>query len=228
MEKSRFAEQLDEIQTALAPFLKGKGFKKRGRTYNRRSTDNLISVINFQMGAFDPPGTTYIPGIRENFYGLFTINLGIFVPEVYTALSEGEVKNFVPEYYCHIRARLGRLGPKRQDIWWQANRSQELIDDLQRRLEMDALPFLRHFESREAIMRDWPDYYDKNKIGPSNPNIILAIILANRGRKDEAKSFLEKQIKETQHTGHKEYVRNLAKSLGFEELNVELILPEGI
>ncbi len=61
---------------------------------------------------------------------------------------------------------------------------------------MDALPFLRHFESREAIIRDWPDYYDKNKIGPSKPNIVLAIILANRGRKDEAKTFLEKQIKE--------------------------------
>jgi len=220
MEKSQFAEQLDEIQTALVPFFKGDGFKKRGRTYNRPSADNLISVINFQMGAFDPPGTTYIPGIRENFYGLFTINLGIFVPEVYAVQSGGEAKNFVQEYHCHIRARLGMLGPKRQNIWWKANCSQELIDDLQKRLEMDALPFLQHFESREAIIRDWPDYYDKNKIGPSTPNIVLAVILANRGRKDEARTFLEKQIKETQHTGHKEYVRSLAKSLGLEEFSV--------
>ncbi len=117
MEKSKFAEQIDEIQTALVPFFKENGFKKRGRTYNRPGFDNLISVINFQMGAFEPPGTTYMPGIRENLYGLFTINLGIFVPEVYTVQSESEVKNFVLGYHCHIRARLGMSGPKRQDIW---------------------------------------------------------------------------------------------------------------
>jgi hypothetical protein len=219
MGKTEFAEQVDEIQAALIPFLMGNGFKKRGRTFNRTSKDGLISVINFQMGAFDPPGTTYIPGIRENFYGLFTINLGIFVPEVYRAQREGGVKNFVQEYHCCIRARLGRLGPKRQDIWWKAVCSQELVSDLQKRLEMDALPFLQHFETREAIIRDWPDYFDKNIIGLSNPNIVLAIILANQGRTDEARFFLEKQVKETQHTGHKEYVRNLAKRLGLEELN---------
>ena len=48
----------------------------------------------FQMGAFDPPGTTYIPGLRENLYGLFTINLGVYVPDVYKFQVGSEVKKF--------------------------------------------------------------------------------------------------------------------------------------
>ena len=214
MGKSEFAKQVDEIQSQLTPFLKENGFRKRGRTFNRTSSDGLISVINFQMGAFDPPGTTYIPGLRENLYGLFTINLGIYVPEVYKYQGSSEVKGFVQNYHCCIRARLGVLGQERRDIWWKADVSSKLIDDLRNRLAMEALPFLQHFEVREAIIKDWPDYYQKNKIGASSaPNIVLAIIFANQGRAEDAKHLLENQIQQSQHAGHKEYVRNLALRL---------------
>ena len=220
MVKSEFAKQVDEIQSQLTPFLKENGFRKRGRTFNRTSSDGLISVINFQMGAFDPPGTTYIPGLRENLYGLFTINLGIHVPEVYKYQGSSEVKGFVQNYHCCIRARLGVLGQERRDIWWKADVSSKLIDDLRNRIMKDALPFLKHFGAREVIIRDWSDYYNKNQFGLSNPpNIVLAIILATQGRTEDAKHLLEKQIHQSQHAKHKEYVRNLALRLGIEALS---------
>jgi hypothetical protein len=43
MEKSEFVKQLDEIKTALTPFLKENRFKKRGRTFNSTSTYGLIN-----------------------------------------------------------------------------------------------------------------------------------------------------------------------------------------
>ena len=82
MPKSDFAVTLDSIQEQLTPLLKNRRFRVRGRTFNRITTDGLTQVLNVQMGSFDPPGTTYHPGLRENLYGWFTINLGIYVPEV--------------------------------------------------------------------------------------------------------------------------------------------------
>lgn len=220
MGKTEFAKQVDEIQSRLTPFLKENGFRKRGRTFNRTSSDGIISVINFQMGVFDPPGTTSIPGLRENLYGSFTINLGVYVPEVSEYQDWSEVKSFVQDYDCCIRARLGALGQERQDIWWPAKVSGKLIDDLRNRLVMDALPFLQQFETREAIIRDWPDYYNKYQFGSSSPpNITLAIILANQGRAGDAKHLLVKQIRQSPHAGHKEYVCSLAIRLGLEPLS---------
>jgi hypothetical protein len=42
------------------------GFRARGRVLNRRTSDRLTEVVQIQMGSFDPPGTTYVPGLREN------------------------------------------------------------------------------------------------------------------------------------------------------------------
>lgn len=220
MGKTEFSKQVDEIQSQLTPFLKDNGFRKRGRTYNRTSSDGITSVINFQMGAFDPPGTTYFPGLRENLYGLFTTNLGVYVPEVYKFQVGSEVKSFVQENHCCIRARLGALGQESQDIWWKANVSGKLLDDLRNRLVMDALPFLQRFETREAIIRDWPDFYNKYQFGSSSqPKIVLAIILAIQGRTEDAKHLLEQQIQQSQHAGHKAYVHSLATRLGLEPLS---------
>jgi len=66
MGKSTYASALDDIQAALRPFLKGCGFKVRGRTFNRPTEDGLTQVVSLQMGASDPPGTTSILGFREN------------------------------------------------------------------------------------------------------------------------------------------------------------------
>ena len=77
MPKSDFALAVDSIQKALGPVLKTRGFKVRGRAFNRVTEDELTQVVSIQMGASDPPGTTYFPGLRESLHGLFTVNLGV-------------------------------------------------------------------------------------------------------------------------------------------------------
>lgn len=54
---------------------------RRGRTYNRTVGDSLMHVVNLQMSQF-PIGDYVIPGIRESFYGRFTVNLGVLLPAV--------------------------------------------------------------------------------------------------------------------------------------------------
>ena len=72
--KSDLATTLDELQAKIRPALKERGFRARGRAFNRTTSDGLTEVVRLQMGSFDPPGTAYIPGLRENLYGKFTVN----------------------------------------------------------------------------------------------------------------------------------------------------------
>lgn len=74
---------MKHLVAAVQPTLKEQGFRKRGNTFNRTTEpDGIIHVINFQMGAYKPPGTVEIPGLRPNLYGRFTVNLGIWLPGI--------------------------------------------------------------------------------------------------------------------------------------------------
>jgi hypothetical protein len=219
MTKSIYAEAVDGIQGALRPFLKQSGFRVRGRAFNRVTEDGLTQVLNLQMGASDPPGTTYFPGLRENLHGFFTISLGVYVPEVARYYGGGEAKSWVQEYQCCVRSRLGAASGEDRDIWWPARFDDATLGDVRRRLEMGGLPFLDRFSTRDKILAEWQDRSDTVSAG-GPPRIVMAIILAERGQKDRARELLAAQMLETQNPGHPEYVRKLAGKIGLESLDV--------
>jgi hypothetical protein len=218
MGKSGSASAIDEIQSVLRPFLKSSGFKMRGRTFNRATEDGLTQVVGIQMGASDPPGTTRIPGFRENLHGRFTVNLGVYVPEVARHQGGGEAKAWVQEYHCCVRARLGAASGDERDIWWPARSDDAITDDIRRRLEMGGLPFLDRFSTRDRILAEWRDR-SENMGASSPPRIVMAIIWAERGEKGRARELLAQQVREARSPGHPDYLRNLANELGVGRLD---------
>src|SRR5262245_6951914 len=90
MAKSTYADALDAIQAAVYPLLKERGFKRRGRTFNRVTTDALTQVVNLQLAPVDPPNAVAPSGFESIPRGLFTINLGVYVPEVAKNHGGGE------------------------------------------------------------------------------------------------------------------------------------------
>lgn len=210
--KTAYAKAVDDIQNALRPFLKDCGFRVRGRTFNRNTEDCLTQVINIQMGPSEPPGTTYFPGLRENLHGLFTVNLGIYVPEV-ARHQGGEAKSWIQEYHCCVRARLAFACGESLDIWWHARFDDVIVNDIQRRLELGGIPFLDRFSTRDKILTEWRDQSENMSAGSSPPRIVMAIILAERGQKDLARELLAKQVLETRNPRHPDYVRKLASEL---------------
>jgi hypothetical protein len=215
--KSDFAKSLDELQAKLRPVLKGYGFRGSGRTFNRTTSDGLTEVVRMQMGSFDPPGTTYVPGLRENLYGRFTVNLGVFIPEVAEHYGGGRSKSFVQEYHCCVRTRLPFLGPEHKDIWWNIRADEAFTEELLRRFERDAIPFFKKFETRDAVMHQWLAV-PKSPYALTPPRIVCAIILAKRGRNDDARTLLAAQARETNNPSHPAYVRSLADKLGLGDL----------
>jgi len=190
--KSSYAQAVDVIQATLGACLKDHRFRVRGRTFNRMTEDVLTQVIGIQMGASDPPGTTYIPGFREDLHGLFTINLGVYVPEVAGHHGGGEAKSWVQDYHCCIRTRLGQASAEQRDTWWQARLDNTVICDVRDRLEEYGLPFLDRYATRDKILAEWADRTETLDAS-SPPRIVMAIILVGRGAKEAARRLLAQQ-----------------------------------
>src|SRR5262245_35657946 len=171
MTKSDLAKQMDQIQTALRPSLKCEGYRVRGRTFNRTTRDGLVQVINLQMGSFDPPATTYIPGLRENLYGKFAVNLGVYVPEVALYHGGSEARSFVHEYNCCVRTRLRTTEPVK-DIWWTVRASDDVISDVSKELLNQGLSFLERFDSRDKILHELRGLTENIFLNP--PRIVCA------------------------------------------------------
>lgn len=212
MAKSELVRALDQIQAGLGKVLKAQKYKPKGRAFNFLTPDGLTNVINIQMGSFDPPGTKYIGGLTRNLYGKFTINCGVFVPEISEFTNIKPPPSFIPEHFCCLRARLGKLGPEVADLWWDITDDSQIIDQLTMRIERDALPFFARFQSRDAILAELRKENKASYVG-TPPRIICAIILARRGKKEEARELLASQALETRNPGHPTYVRNLANRL---------------
>jgi hypothetical protein len=217
MAKSAHALAVDQLQAALRPFFKENSFRVRGRTFNRLTEDGLTQVVYIQMGPSDPPGTTYIPGFRENLHGLFTVNLGIYVPEVAELFPGHEAKSWVQEYHCCIRTRLSETCKEDDGIWWHASQDDAVINDVCSCLQFAGLPFLDRYSTRDKIICEWSDR-STNMGASAPPRIVLAIILAARGERLRARKLLARQVSETDHAGHRNYVRDLAEKLHLGDL----------
>jgi hypothetical protein len=208
MAKSKAAEELDDLQARLRPMLKDKGFRVQSRTFNRTTSDGLTHVIHFQVGRFAPPGTIYIPWFRRNLYGKFTVNIGVYVPEV-AKEQYGVLRSFAQEVECCVRERLGELGPERSDRWWDLPVSSKDESELRERLELDAIPFLARFESRDSVLEELGKAEAAHKVGGA-PRITRAIILAHGGNPERARELLSEQIRLATSEEHSKYVQKIA------------------
>jgi hypothetical protein len=209
---------MDDLLARLRPFLKERGFRAHRRTYNRITSNGLTHVIGFQMGRFDPPSTAHSPRLGEKLYGKFTINVGVYVPEVARNILV-EPGSFVHEGECCLRERLGILGPEHIDLWWAARVDEDTLADLRLRLERDAIAFLARFETRDEILVELMGRRENYGSGGA-PRIVSAIILANRGQIDEARKLLETQVVSVAEPRHTEYVIGLAAKMGLGTLEV--------
>src|SRR5262249_7835333 len=163
---------MNDLVAAVHPRLKDLRFRKRRHTFNRIiQPDGLIHEINFQMGAFDPPGTAEIPGLRPNLYGRFTINLGVWLPGLTEPGSRSPAHHsarFINDYNCHLRARIGELLPEAADTWWRLSApADQLAAIVSSAITGHALPWLARFST-------WDDTLRQLEAAPADPNWFLS------------------------------------------------------
>lgn len=204
IDKNELKTQLDNIQKEIFLFLKPKGFKKKGRTFNRQTEEGIYQVINIQSGRYE------FGEFGDKYYGKFTVNLGVMVKEIYELDNYNKPKDIYQDYDCQIRTRLTHL-TIRQDFWWtildnEQKPAKEVIEGLQ----SHGIQWLDTFENRDKICENWGIVEDS----ALRAKLDVALIVLHRDREKGSKLIQEYYNNIQSHNGHKEYVKELADQLG--------------
>ena len=214
MPETAYAATMKAVVGELHPRLKQQDFRKRRHTFNRDPEPGLVHVVNFQMGPYEVGDPVEIPGLRENLYGKFTVNLGVFLDEIHASLATYSRPSFVAEYHCEIRKRLGELMPVEGDVWWSLDHEPEVLAaDVGEELERFGLTWLDGLGSREAILQAW--YREGNEMGfAPRGQLVVALIHWHRGEQDLARRLLRQYLDEDLAPGHADYVNEVLNRLG--------------
>jgi hypothetical protein len=203
MSASQYVIALDGIQKELTGYLQPLGFRKNGRTYNRRVGDGLIQTVNLQMGQKGLPGR-------------FTVNLGVGLPALRPIELGREFPGFIQEYDCEIRARLFRL-VFHEDTWLDLDHLlQETAADTIRYMDTAGLPFLEEFESYEAVLA----IIDSRGCLPSSNKgrsaLIGAIVCVHLKQSDRARAYFERAAAFAgRNRGFGDHIAQVRRTCGF-------------
>ncbi len=213
MPKSDFAKHLDSVQAHLAAFLMPLGFRKKGRTHNRTTAGGLIQIVNFQMGEY-PIGEGYVvPGLRENLYGKFTVNLGVLLPFVWETECQKPTAEFVQDHHCTIRSRLSTLAFG-ADSWFDLTAdTAALATTLVQLFDRFGLPFLEQFSDYASVLAYFDEHGDLPFQNSNRAALEAAIIAHHLGELKRAKGLLER-AHSADHKGFRQHVSKIACRLG--------------
>lgn len=214
MAKTDFKIQLDEVEKEVYAKLEHLGFKKNGKTFNRRLEDGIIQVINFQSGQYPIGGNYVATGLRENLYGKFVVNLGVCIESLYNLQSPTENKKYYNESECQIRERLGILLTG-QDYWWTiTDDNKKITEEVIWGLETKGLEWFSGVDTKDKIINN--NGHLPYKSSPrAKLDIALIVWLDDKDKGSELFKEYYYGI-DPSMSSHKDYVRDLAQQLKIE------------
>jgi hypothetical protein len=197
--KSEVVEKLNLIQNNVHKnLLKKIGFKKRGRTWNRTTSDGLIQAINFQLFQFHP--------------GKFCVNVGIVIPEIVELYFNIETRGFMQEYICQIRTRLTPVMDSNKVGWNLHGNVDKLSSEIEDTIKNHAIPFLKNLENKDLVIKTLSKQ-STLFLNPPLPKLQLALIFYTKGDLKRAKKLLKEAYNSSKHKSHKENLVKLAEKL---------------
>ena len=203
MSASQYVIALDCIQKELTGYLLPLGFRKKGRTYNRRVGDGLIQTVNLQMG-------------QKGLHGRFTVNLGVGLPAVPLIELGREFPGFIQEYDCEIRARLFHL-VFHKDTWLDLDRQlQKIATDTVRYMDTAGLPFLEEFESYEAVLAIIESRGCLPSSNKGRSALVGAIVCMHLKQSDRARAYFDRAAEFAgRNRGFGDHVAQVRRACGF-------------
>ena len=211
---SPYVKALDSVQRQLAVFMRPLGFRKSGRTFNRRVSADLIQVVNLQMGQY-PIGDYVIPGIRESYYGRFTVNLGVALPVVPLIEFGRKPRAFIQESSCQIRTRLSNL-VFGEDTWFDLDHSVgHTAAAIVAHMDRAGLPFLEEYESLDAVLQAINSRGALPMNNPARSALVGAMICVHLRRSDQARNYFERAVDlAADHKGFIKHVSDVRRRCG--------------
>lgn len=207
-DKSTVVKALNAFQADLNALLKPLGFLRKGRAFNRQTEPGLVQVITLQAGPYElgPPLPPPVAALRPDLYGKFTINLGVFVDEVFARTNpDHPPRGAISDAHCGIRTRLSHI-TSGEDVWWPLPTAAELSGRLNEQILNVGLSFLDRFASRDQIVRDWISFNETELLLTRVARLDVAMILLTRGDREGARKLFQ---------DHLTYAEGPANHLGY-------------
>ena len=109
------------LNAHVTPLLRRHGFDRSGRTYYRERAGGQ-QLVSFQAHSANS---------RQG--GSFTVNLGLFFPELYDIVHGGPLRDPPQGHHCQVRYRIGQIAADGRvrtdhprDEWWHFNHETDL------------------------------------------------------------------------------------------------------
>lgn len=224
------SQAMARVVAHVQPVLRAAGFRQRRHTFNRTVEPGLVQVIAYQMGPYPPPGLVEVPGLREDLYGLLSVQLGVFVEEAWR-LDLGRfgpdgppaVKAWINDHDCQLRRLVHDLAGESRNLMWS-------LDDpgagpaMVEVLHGDAVPWFDRFDSRTSILAALEHApIDSNEVTGAGPDRLLATRMRlGAGDRQRAQQLFDDWIghcrarvhSEPHLRGHLTYLADFAGRLG--------------
>ncbi len=169
----------DSIRSGLWPVLQAGGFRKTARTF-RLAGNSLTRIVNVQASHW---------GTHQK--GQFTINLGVYFPEVAVLHDLIPVRNPPRACDCIVQERIGRLMPFRHDHWWDVSHDSSVSEIASEMISVwgeYAKPWLERHSDLEAAQEFVTTKY--------RSPLITAMFSLARGNFDEASGIIRRCLLE--------------------------------
>lgn len=195
-------KNLNQIVKIVSTFLERRNFSKKNRTFLRKTDDGFFHLIDF--------------GLSQNwsmYYGKFTVDLGVFLPEVYSILRDSKVPSRITTYHCEIKKRLPSLAEGIEDKWWDTHEIEKSADEVINLLIKHGFSYFDGLDTRGKLYRTWLS--KGNSIGfPPRSRLILAIVMKYQGNDSIAKDLIVKEIQENRSKkGYCDLIKIIAKKI---------------
>jgi uncharacterized protein DUF4304 len=139
---SEIARIIDAVLTeSLVPALKAARYRRSARTW-RRVDPASTRVVNAQGSSWNTADM-----------GQFTINLGLYFPELAPLVAWGRTSERPTEPACQVRMRIGHLMPGGLDRWWKLGPTSDvaaLAAEVREAWDRYAVPWLEAHDDLEA------------------------------------------------------------------------------
>lgn len=203
MNKSIYSLKLDEIEKTIEPFFERRGFIYRKRGFIKSKNGNLIQLVELGMARS-----------HSMYYGKFTVDISIFIPEVYEALYEKKLPKKVSSSHCEIVKRLPSLQKGVGDRWWDTTQIHNSVSDISSLMLKFGFPFLENLSDRKSILAEWKLVGDSLSIAPRS-KLVMAIISHNIGRVNDAIKLLTSEMTDPNNPpAYLQFVSSVAAKIG--------------
>jgi hypothetical protein len=202
-EKTENTQGFENLIATLHQTMAPEGFRKSGNTIYRQQTDGIRHIVYFQRGQS-----------WSSLAGEFTVELGVFIPEIFTAYWNKSVPKHLSSGICEINERLGMLGESGQDKWWkQSSNPKQVENEIFSLLNKEGREYFSQYSSREVILETMEKQRQSGKLRPRGI-LSMAIILAHLGKTEDANKLLYKEFLGKPEIPFMEYARGITAPLG--------------